>query len=198
VGEPDAFSGTCVLGSGRRQITEREAIRSRPATLSAKSERPHNSVSRACVPAPIVRFGARGVAGQGRLRPRLESVFGAGAHSRIIIGEVGAHWLEPAWCRAARIGRRVAAGKRHRTWTGVITVEGYSPMAATWSDRDSHDDQIMQAAHDALRLMRAIGADVGHIDLFRETEESGNQHVEHRTVSLDQGGIVVSQNLTPG
>jgi hypothetical protein len=71
-------------------------------------------------------------------------------------------------------------------------------MAATWSERDTHDDQIMQAAHDALRLMRANGSDVGHINLFKETEESGNQHVEHRTVSFGQGGIVVSQNLTPG
>ena len=89
----------------------------------------------------------------------------------------------------------MAALKPHRTWTAVITVEGYNPMPATWSERDLHDDQIMQAAHDALRLMRASGAEVGLIDLFKDTGESGNQHVEHRTVSFDQRGIVVSQNL---
>lgn len=34
----------------------------------------------------------------------------------------------------------------HRTWTAVITVAGYNPMAATWSEHDRHGDQIMQAA----------------------------------------------------
>jgi hypothetical protein len=89
----------------------------------------------------------------------------------------------------------VASQKLHRTWTAVITVAGYNPMPATWSDHDLHDDQIMQAAHDALRLMRSSGAPVGLIDLFKDSAESGNQYVEHRTVSYDQRGIVVSPNL---
>jgi hypothetical protein len=89
----------------------------------------------------------------------------------------------------------MAAHKSHRTWTAVITVAGYNPMPATWSERDLHDDQIMQAAHDALRLMRENGAEVGLIDLFQDTGESGNQFVEHRTVSFDQRGIVVSKNM---
>jgi hypothetical protein len=89
----------------------------------------------------------------------------------------------------------VASQKLRRTWTAVITVAGYNPMPATWSDRDLHDDQIMQAAHDALHLMRSSGAQVGLIDLFKDTAESGNQYVEHRTVSYDQRSIVVSPNL---
>jgi hypothetical protein len=89
----------------------------------------------------------------------------------------------------------VAPQKAHRTWTAVVTVEGYNPMPATWSGRDLHDDQIMQAAHDALRLMRSSGAQVGLIDLFKDTSESGNQHVERRSVSYDQRGIVVSPIL---
>jgi hypothetical protein len=67
-------------------------------------------------------------------------------------------------------------------------------MLATWSERDLHDDQIMQAAHDAVRLMRSSGAQAGLIDLFKDTWE-GNQHVERRTVSFDHRGIVVSPNL---
>jgi hypothetical protein len=39
------------------------------------------------------------------------------------------------------------------------------------------------------------GAEVGLIDLFQDSGESGSQHVEHRTVSFDQRGIVVSQNM---
>jgi hypothetical protein len=89
----------------------------------------------------------------------------------------------------------MAAQKPHRTRAAVITVAGYNPMPATWSDRDLHDDQIMQAAHDALRLMRENGAEAGLIDLFQDSGESGSQHVEHRTVSFDQHGIVVSQNM---
>ena len=95
----------------------------------------------------------------------------------------------------AETGTYVASQKLHRTWTAVITVAGYNPMPATWSDHDLHDDQIMQAAHDALRLMRSSGAQVGLIDLFKDSAESGNQYVEHRTVSYDQRGIVVSPNL---
>lgn len=68
-------------------------------------------------------------------------------------------------------------------------------MPATWSGRDLHDDQIMQAAHDALRLTRTDGAQVGLIDLLKDTNESGNQRVERRTVSYDERGIVVSQDL---
>jgi hypothetical protein len=89
----------------------------------------------------------------------------------------------------------VAGQDGHRVWTAVITVAGYNPMVATWSDRDEHDDQIMQAAHDALRLMRAGGAEAGVIDLFKDTQEHGNEHVEQRTVSIDEHGIVVSANL---
>jgi len=80
-----------------------------------------------------------------------------------------------------------------RTWTAVITVDGFSPMAATWSDADQHDDQIMQAAHDALRLMRMNGAQLGVIDLF-EAGGAGPQLVERRTVSYSEDGIVVSAN----
>jgi hypothetical protein len=43
--------------------------------------------------------------------------------------------------------------------------------------------------------MRSNGAQVGLIDLFKDTSEPGNQHVERRTVSYDQRGIVVSPNL---
>jgi hypothetical protein len=89
----------------------------------------------------------------------------------------------------------VKRDKPDRIWTAVITVEGYNPMPATWSEKDGHDDQIMQAAHDALRLMRSNGAQVGLIDLFQDSPQTGNQHVEHRAVTVDQRGIVVSQNL---
>jgi len=81
-----------------------------------------------------------------------------------------------------------------RTWTAVITVDGYAPMAASWSDADQHDDQIMHAAHEALRLMRANGAQLGLIDLFKATSEAGNQLVERRTVTYTEDGIVVSAN----
>jgi hypothetical protein len=43
-----------------------------------------------------------------------------------------------------------------------------------------------------------IGANVSrHIDLFRDSPETGNQHVEQRRVTVDERGIVVSENLTP-
>jgi hypothetical protein len=72
-------------------------------------------------------------------------------------------------------------------------------MLAAQSARDEHDDQIMQAAHDALRLMRANGAEAGLIDLFQDTGgEYGNRHVERRTVSYDERGIVVSANMRDG
>jgi hypothetical protein len=90
---------------------------------------------------------------------------------------------------------KVKRDKPDRVWTAVITVEGYNPMPATWSEKDDHDDQIMRAAHDALRLMRSNGAQIGLIDLFRDSPETGNQHVERRAVTVDQRGIVVSQNL---
>jgi hypothetical protein len=72
-------------------------------------------------------------------------------------------------------------------------------MLAAQSARDEHDDQIMQAAHDALRLMRGNGAEVALIDLFQDTGgEYGNRHVERRTVSFDERGIVVSANMRDG
>jgi hypothetical protein len=84
---------------------------------------------------------------------------------------------------------------RRRTWTAVITVEGYNPMPASWNEADQHDDQIMQAAHDALRLMRKNGASVGIIDLFQDADESSSRHVERRTVRFGQDRIVVSAKL---
>jgi len=42
--------------------------------------------------------------------------------------------------------------------------------------------------------MRTNGAEFGVIDFFKDTWE-GNQHVEHRTVSFDQHGIVGSRPL---
>lgn len=81
-----------------------------------------------------------------------------------------------------------------RTWTAVITVAGYAPIAAGWSEHDDHDDQILGAAHEALRLMRNSGADVGIINLFRDTDGLGNEYVEQRTVTVDERGIVVSAN----
>lgn len=68
-------------------------------------------------------------------------------------------------------------------------------MASSFSEQDRHDDQIMHAAHEALRLMRRSGAAFGVIDLFENTGERGNQRVEQRTVRADQRGIVVSANL---
>jgi hypothetical protein len=68
-------------------------------------------------------------------------------------------------------------------------------MASSFSEHDGHDDQIMHAAHEALALMRRSGAAFGVIDLFENTGEHGNQHVERRTVRVDQRGIVVSANL---
>jgi hypothetical protein len=62
------------------------------------------------------------------------------------------------------------ARSQRRIWTAVVTVQGFASMAAAWSDRDDHDSQIMQAAHDALRLMGE---------------------------SVDQRGIVVSADLMP-
>jgi hypothetical protein len=89
----------------------------------------------------------------------------------------------------------VRAPQASRRWTAVVTVAGYGPMAGSFSEHDRHDDQIMHAAHEALRLMRGSGATFGVIDLFENTEEHGNQRVEQRTVQVDQRGIVVSANL---
>jgi hypothetical protein len=81
----------------------------------------------------------------------------------------------------------------------VVTVPPYYTMVAAQSDRDEHDDQVMQAAHDALRLMRASGTEIGVIDVFQDTGgECGNRHVERRTVSFDERGIVVSANMRDG
>lgn len=84
----------------------------------------------------------------------------------------------------------------HRIWTAVITVPGYNPMAAAWSEHDQHDDQIVHAAHEAVRLMRKHGAQFAVIDLFQNTEEHGYEHVEHRIVSFDERGMVISANRT--
>jgi len=35
----------------------------------------------------------------------------------------------------------VAVDSPHRVWTAVISVPGYSPTSATWSEHDQHDDQ---------------------------------------------------------
>jgi hypothetical protein len=88
----------------------------------------------------------------------------------------------------------VAVDSPHRVWTAVISVPGYSPTSATWSEHDQHDDQILHAAHEAVRLMRKSGAQFGVIDLFQNTEENGNQHVEQRTISFDERGMVISAN----
>lgn len=53
----------------------------------------------------------------------------------------------------------------------------------------------MAAAHEAVRLMRSSGAEVGYLDLFQDSDEAGSQHVEHRSVSFDRRGLVVSANL---
>ena len=89
------------------------------------------------------------------------------------------------------------ARSQRRIWTAVVTVQGFASMAAAWSDRDDHDSQIMQAAHDALRLMGESGAAIGVIDLFRSRGAEHDDHVERRTVSVDQRGIVVSADLMP-
>jgi hypothetical protein len=92
--------------------------------------------------------------------------------------------------------REAASGDRRRVWTAVVTVRGYAPMAATWSERDEHDSQIMEAAHDAVRLMRSGGAESGVIDLFRSTgDDHLDEHVERRSVSFDERGLVVSADL---
>jgi hypothetical protein len=84
------------------------------------------------------------------------------------------------------------ADSEHRTWTAVITVRGYSPMAANWSEHDAHDDQLLHTAHEALRLMRASGVQVGGVDLFKNTAADGNVHFAFHTVSIDERGIVIS------
>jgi hypothetical protein len=66
----------------------------------------------------------------------------------------------------------VAVDSPHRVWTAVISVPGYSPTSATWSEHDQHDDQILHAAHEAVRLMRKSGAQFGVIDLFQNTEKT--------------------------
>jgi hypothetical protein len=87
----------------------------------------------------------------------------------------------------------MAARSAHRTWTAVITVAGYSAMMAAWSEHDEHDDQLLHAAHEALRLMAASGAQVGGIDLFKNSEENGNVRYAFHTVSFDERGTVVSK-----
>jgi hypothetical protein len=77
-------------------------------------------------------------------------------------------------------------------------LAAYRPMSATWSEHYQHDDQILHAAHEALRLMHKSGAQFGVIDLFQNTEEHGNEHVEQRTVRFDERGIVVSADRTAG
>jgi hypothetical protein len=99
---------------------------------------------------------------------------------------------------AADAATEAAAHAEHRTWTAVVTVPGYVPVMAARSDRDAHDDQIMAAAHEAVRLMRASGTErgTGMIDLFRDTEGLGNESVEQRSVHIDeQGRLVVSADL---
>ncbi len=86
----------------------------------------------------------------------------------------------------------MAARGARRTWTAVITVAGYGPMMAAWSETDEHDDQLLHAAHEALRLMATSGAQVGGIDLFRNREENGNVHYAFHTISFDERGIVIS------
>jgi hypothetical protein len=39
---------------------------------------------------------------------------------------------------------------------------------------------------------------VGIIHLFQDCPETGNQHVEHRIVTFEERGVVVSQILTAG
>lgn len=95
----------------------------------------------------------------------------------------------------AQLEGAVRAQRVARRWTAVVVVAGYFPMASSFSEHDDHDDQIMHAAHEALRLMRGSGAALGVIDLFENTEEHGNRRVEQRTVRVDQRGIVVSANL---
>jgi hypothetical protein len=80
---------------------------------------------------------------------------------------------------------------RQRIWTAVVMVPGYAPIAATWSERDERDSQIMQAAHDAVRLMRSSRAEFGTIDLFRSAGDN-TEFVERRSVSFDERGLVVS------
>jgi hypothetical protein len=94
-----------------------------------------------------------------------------------------------------RSGRRTPsrlAGPR--IWTAFYSVDGYIEMAATRSERDDHDEQIMAAARDVLRLMRRTGAEYGLIYLFRYTVGGGDEFVERRTVTMDERGLVVSAN----
>jgi hypothetical protein len=91
--------------------------------------------------------------------------------------------------------RRLAGSRsRPRTWTALVTVDGYVQMPTARSERDDHDDQIMAAANEAARLMRRTGAGYGQIDLFRHTQGVGDEFVEWRTVTFDQRGLVVSEN----
>jgi hypothetical protein len=83
-----------------------------------------------------------------------------------------------------------------RTWTAVVTVPGYAPIMASRSERDEHDSQLMRAAHDAVRLMRSSGAQFGMIDLFRSAGSYNDEHVERRSVTFDERGLVVSADLT--
>lgn len=55
---------------------------------------------------------------------------------------------------------------------------------------------MMQAAHEAVRLMRSSGAEFGPIDLFRSTGGGHpDEHIERRSVSFDERGPVVSAPL---
>jgi hypothetical protein len=90
----------------------------------------------------------------------------------------------------------MAAHHEHRTWTAVITVDGHSPLVATWSEQDQHDEQLLDAVNEALRLMRRSDVQTGGIDLFQDTAQDGNAHFAHHTVSIDERGIIVSAGLT--
>jgi hypothetical protein len=90
----------------------------------------------------------------------------------------------------------MAAHHEQRTWTAVITVDGYSPMVAAWSEQDGHDEQLLDAAHEALQLMRRSGVRIGGIDLFEDTEQGGNAHFAHHTVRIEERRIVISAGLT--
>jgi hypothetical protein len=101
--------------------------------------------------------------------------------------------------RAGRSGRRLTdRPQRARTWTALVTVDGYVGLLAARSERDEHDDQIMAAAHDAARLMRRTGAEHGEIHLLRYSPGVGDELVEWRIVTFDQRGLVVSENQRTG
>jgi hypothetical protein len=53
-------------------------------------------------------------------------------------------------------------------------VDGHSPLVATWSEQDQHDEQLLDAVNEALRLMRRSDVQTGGIDLFQDTAQDGN------------------------